>query len=303
MTKHRDQKRRIRLRMKKTGESYTAARRQLLGRAAPAPSVRALNLAEAVAADDLEAALVALALDADPSLEAWTLWAALDHVAARITARVASVRPGAPQLAALLHAFHVELGFSTPDAYREPALHHVHRVLDTRRGSPAALAGLLVIFGRRAGLSLAPVAFPGHFLVQADIGGPVLLDPTSGRPLDPAALVELAAELGVDRAEATAGLAPGDARAVVIRLLQNLGVAHRERGEDGAGLVVADRLYELSGSSSDRCDRGLLLWALGAYEAATEDVAAYVAEHPSAPDAALLDRARRGLSALELPKS
>jgi len=296
MTKNRDLKRRIRRRMRKTGESYTAARRQVRLSPAPQPLTtagRARMLGAALADDDVERLMVALALDAAPDLEPWQLWAALDHLTERVRLHVAALDTHRERLEALLRAFYGELGFSVPESYGDPRLNLLGHVLETRKGTPAAFAGLLILLGRRCGLSLVPVAFPGHFLVRTRFrtgaGDSVLIDPASGVPVPEQALLDLAmAELDVDRASAVAHLSGGDARSLARRLLTNLGVAYRDRGQDGFGLAVADRLYEISGAASDRCDRGLYLWSLGARRAAIEDVSAYLAISPGAPDASAL---------------
>ncbi|MEZ4338830.1 MAG: transglutaminase family protein [Sandaracinaceae bacterium] len=154
--------------------------------------------------------------------------------------------------------------------------------------------------GRRVGLDVRPVPFPGHFLVRVAGVRPVFVDPASGGLLDEGGLLDIACEeLDTSRAAAAVHLAPADARALAVRLLQNLGRAHRARGDEGRALLVADRLFEVSGAGEDRLDRALSLWALGAYEAAQEDLGAFLATSPEAPDRALFERARARLAALD----
>ena len=65
-----------------------------------------------------------------------------------------------------------------------------------------------------------------------------------------------------------------------MRLLQNLASAHEAQGDLGRAMLVFDRLYEITGSPSARCDRGLRAAALGAPHGALDDLTAYLAERP-----------------------
>jgi regulator of sirC expression with transglutaminase-like and TPR domain len=70
-----------------------------------------------------------------------------------------------------------DLGFTGDEhEYYQPDNSYLHRVLERRRGIPITLCVLAVEVGRRAGVPLAPVAMPGHFLVR---------EPESGAYLDP----------------------------------------------------------------------------------------------------------------------
>src|SRR5205809_517803 len=56
--------------------------------------------------------------------------------------------------------------------------------LDRRTGIPITLAVVLIEVGRRVGLDVRGVSFPGHFLVRCETPrGPVFVDPFSGRTL------------------------------------------------------------------------------------------------------------------------
>lgn len=172
-------------------------------------------------------------------------------------------------------------------------------VIDKRRGTPTALAIVLIALGRRAGVELSPIAFPGHFLVRsAQASGDVFIDPTDGgHPIPRAALVELAqTDAGDDAVQAERRLEPVGSRATAVRLLVNLQRAHQRRGDHARALLVCDRLFDATGAVLHRCDRGAHALALGAARAAVADFEAYLAARPAAPDAelvrAVLERAR-----------
>lgn len=237
-------------------------------------------LRDAVGADDVEAVAIAIALDHSPSLKPDQIRAELDAVARLLEPSVMSVGPQA-RLGRLLHGIYAELGFECPETYDDPRLHHLNEVLELRLGSPVALAAVLVLVGERLGITLSGVAFPGHFMVRYEGDEPLFIDPSTGAFPFPADSLRMLAseELGVDEEEAERFLLPVGARTFAIRLLQNLQRSYETRGELGRALVVADRLYEITGSPTARCDRGLKAALLGAPHAALEDLAAYLEKH------------------------
>ncbi len=206
-------------------------------------------LARAIDDDDLERTAIALAALDHPGLDPAGVRARLDELAAVTLARIGALA-GRPRLRALLRAFYRELAFHAPDDYADPRLHQLDRVLERRAGSPVSLAVALITIGRRAGVELTPVAFPGHFLVRAPAGA--LIDPCTGAtPIPEEALTALAIrEVGLSRAEAAAALGPASARTVALRILENLEQAHEERGERGRALLVGERLLALGGSAA-----------------------------------------------------
>ncbi len=233
-------------------------------------------LGSAVRADDVEGVAIAIAADESPSLP--DVRAQLDALALVLGPRVRERAP-ARRLAPLLAGVYSGLGFHTPEHYDDPRLHRIDRVLARREGSPVALAVVLVALGERLGVPLSGVAFPGHFMVRAELDAPVFVDPSNGAfPFPAASLVELAAdELRVERREAERFLEPVGARTFAVRMLQNLARAHEAQGDLGRAMLVFDRLYEITGAPSARCDRGLRAAALGAPHGALDDLTAYLA--------------------------
>ncbi|MCB9594006.1 MAG: hypothetical protein H6719_14830 [Sandaracinaceae bacterium] len=236
-------------------------------------------LASAVRADDLEAAAIAIAADENPFLG--DLRQQLDDLAT-ILAPAVRAQPVDQRLAPLVKGFYGHLGFSTPESYDDPRLHRLDRVLARREGSPVALAVALIAIGERLGVPLSGVAFPGHFMVRYEADEPVFIDPASGAfPFPAASLLALASEeLSLEPRDARRFLSPVTARTMAVRLLQNLAAAHEARGDLGRAMLVFDRLYEITGSPSARCDRGLRAAALGAPHGALDDLTAYLRERP-----------------------
>ena len=132
-----------------------------------------------------------------------------------------------------------DLGLSgdlfTPDA---PVNADLISVCDRRRGLSIALGLIYLEAARRAGLTVAGVDFPGHFLLRVETAnGPVALDPfAGGRVVMPSELTRRALSAGLtpgvsDRLDAL--MAPAADRQVVLRL-QSLIFIRAMRAGDNA---------------------------------------------------------------------
>jgi len=65
--------------------------------------------------------------------------------------------------------------------YGDPRNSFLNEVLDRRVGIPLSLSLIYVLVGKRVGLSISGVAFPGHFLSRCDLDeGFVVLDAFDG---------------------------------------------------------------------------------------------------------------------------
>src|SRR4029079_14604952 len=75
-----------------------------------------------------------------------------------------------------------ELGFSgNADDYYDPRNSYLNDVIDRKLGIPITLSVVYMEVGRRVGLPLEGVSFPGHFLVRVQVrGGVLVLDPFAG---------------------------------------------------------------------------------------------------------------------------
>jgi regulator of sirC expression with transglutaminase-like and TPR domain len=251
-----------------------------------------------VAEDDslnlLEAAIT-LGQDDDPQLDVQAVLAEVDDLARRLRERIARDASPAQRLRLLTHFFHGELGFAgNLNNYYAADNSFIHRVLQTRRGLPIALAVLLLELAEHAGLRAAGVAFPGHFLVKCKMGlGEAVIDPFTGESLSPSRLDERLAQYrhgsGLpDDLELPLEffLRAATKRQILARMLRNLKEVHRTAGDGLRLLAVQQRLVVLlPGEPAERRDRGLVLAALGATAAAADDLAYYLAECGDAADA------------------
>ena len=121
--------------------------------------------------------------------------------------------------------------------YDDMANANLVRVIDRKRGLPVALGLIYIHAGRANGWAVSGVNFPGHFLVRLNgmvQGGPppVMIDPFSGgQVLDEDEVVGLLARVrgldedsdgGPSQADLDQALAPVTARAVLLRLQNNI---------------------------------------------------------------------------------
>jgi regulator of sirC expression with transglutaminase-like and TPR domain len=138
----------------------------------------------------------------------------------------------------LVELLFVDLGLQgDTEHYGDPRNSYLDQVLERRRGIPISLAVLVIEVGRRVGITLEGVGMPGHFLVQpaGRASGEALLDPFSGRWLDPDECRIMAAQLvGPTTPWSPSWLEPTPPRAILARMLANLASGHRTRQELGS---------------------------------------------------------------------
>ncbi len=113
--------------------------------------------------------------------------------------------------------------------YDHPDNSMLDLVLTRRRGLPILLSVVYVEVSRRAGVELAGVGLPGHFVVgHFGADPPVLLDPfAGGAPVTAAAARE-------------AVLRPWGAHEIALRMLNNLVAAYDRRGDLTRALHAAE---------------------------------------------------------------
>jgi regulator of sirC expression with transglutaminase-like and TPR domain len=190
-----------------------------------------------------------------------------------------------------------DLGFTAADDYYALDNSRIDRVLATRRGIPITLAVVYVEFGRRGGLDVHGVGFPGHFLVE--VGG-TLVDPFHHRVLSDAAFAVLAARHpGVDVAHLRARATSDD---IALRMINNVkGVLLGLTGDAAVGDVfgLIDAQLALGADPTalhlERAELWRRLRSVPGIRAALEDARA------SCADATLAKEIERRLAALPKP--
>jgi regulator of sirC expression with transglutaminase-like and TPR domain len=237
----------------------------------------------------LDEATLALAEEEYPGLRPEAYLTRLDDLAARVE-RLAPGPRAASKLRALRQVLHDEERLrGNEDDYYDPRNSFLNEVLDRRVGIPITLAAVYLEVGRRAGLPLAGVGFPGHFLVKyaASSGVEVFVDAYHGGEM-------LTADECVARYKARSGGRELDARylgavsprQMLVRMLHNLRRVYADRKDDVRSFWVLDRILLLTpGQMEVLRDRGLAAARLGGARAAQRDLTAYLQRAPGANDA------------------
>lgn len=249
-----------------------------------------------------ETAALLIARDANPDVDVEAELARIDELAAPL-GELDPEAPALEQAQFLARHLYERCGFhGNIEDYYDPRNSYLTEVVRRRTGIPITLAVLLSAVGRRAGVQVEGIGFPGHFLARVGGEGGVLVDPfRGGRALSPRDLDRLAARMLGDgsRLDEARHLAPVGLRAWVVRMLVNLKHAHERRRDHAAALVVCDRLVDLTSLPRFRRDRGVHALALGAREQAREDLEAYLEAEEHPPDVAEIERALRQARAVD----
>lgn len=242
-----------------------------------------------------EAAL-AIAQDVDPQLDLAATQAEVDLLAAKLQRRLPSDASSVQKLRLLNHFFYRELGFAgNVNDYYDPDNSYLHRVISTRRGIPISLAVLYMELAQQIGLNVKGISFPGHFLMKLSVqSGDIVLDPFNGASLSREELEERLEPYFEQQSYPGAiplsyYLHAAHPREILVRMLRNLKTLFVEHTRWQRVLGVQQRLLILLPDEiTERRDRGLAYANLECPQAALEDLEAYLAERPYAPDAELL---------------
>lgn len=242
-----------------------------------------------------EAAL-AIAQDVDPQLDLAATQAEVDLLAAKLQRRLPSDASSVQKLRLLNHFFYRELGFAgNVNDYYDPDNSYLHRVISTRRGIPISLAVLYMELAQQIGLNVKGISFPGHFLMKLSVqSGDIVLDPFNGTSLSREELEERLEPYFEQQSYPGAiplsyYLHAAHPREILVRMLRNLKTLFVEHLRWQRVLGVQQRLLILLPDEiTERRDRGLAYANLECPQAALEDLEAYLAERPYAPDAELL---------------
>ena len=116
---------------------------------------------------DLEQGVWHLAHTRHPDINIEAYQALLDDWAARLRETLRPYRQGESMLAVLNEFLFGELGFKGNEKnYYDPENSYLNRVIDRRTGNPISMCLIYLLLGRRLGLPLAGIGFPGHFLCR-----------------------------------------------------------------------------------------------------------------------------------------
>lgn len=169
-----------------------------------------------------------------------------------------------------------EHGFTgNREHYDDPRNSFLNDVLDRGRGLPITLAIVYVEVGRRLGLPVCGVGFPGHFLAKMEGEPEILIDAFAGCTLTREECTErLRAVLGANaRLVPQEHLRAATTREIIARLLTNLKHIYARDRDWPRTLACCDRLLMLMPDApSELRDRALTYEQLEYFVAAAADV-------------------------------
>ena len=238
---------------------------------------------------DLADLALHLARDEYPDLDIPKYLGRLDDLAADLRPRLSDDLP--QNAVELTHFLFQEQLFAGNEAdYYDPRNSYLNDVLDRKLGIPITLAVVAVAVGTRAGLDVAGVGLPGHFVakVEGPDGSAVLFDPFhGGQLLDPGGCEALvAAVTGEPFAATPDALAATPPGLVAVRMLNNLKAIYLKQPDYGRAARVMERLARLApGDPEQRRDLGVALVHAGKPGRAIDHLRAYLDRVPDAADA------------------
>jgi regulator of sirC expression with transglutaminase-like and TPR domain len=261
-------------------------------------------LAQDDARIDLAHACLMIAEDAYPGLAVERYLGDVERLALRLRAKMS--QGGAEERVAALNEFlYEDLGFTgNADDYYDPRNSYLNEVIERRTGIPITLGVLYMVLGRRVGLPLEGVSFPGHFLVRLRLRtGVLVLDPFErGMPQSESDLRSrlqrvippgVAGDVPVADLPLDQFLEAASNRQILARLLRNLKAIYRDTDQPERLLAVLNRmLVVVPDSAAELRDRGIVYQRLECYRAALKDLTDYLEREPEASD---LDEVRARL--------
>ncbi len=220
---------------------------------------------------DLARACLMIAEDAYPGLEVERYLGEIERMALRLRARLPQGSSVEESVVGLNQFLFHDLGFGgNTDDYYDARNSYLNEVIDRKTGIPITLAILYMEVGRRVGLPLEGVSFPGHFLVRLRIrGGMLVLDPFSGGAAQSEADLrqrlqrvipeDATGRMPVGSLPLEQFLEPASNRQILARVLRNLKGIYRDADKPERMLDVLNRMLLVAPEAhAERRDRGLL---------------------------------------------
>jgi regulator of sirC expression with transglutaminase-like and TPR domain len=184
-------------------------------------------------------------------------------------------------------------------SYGDPRNSFLNEVLERKLGIPISLSVVYIEIGRRAGLKLEGVSFPGHFLVKAtDERGELIIDPFNEGAL--MNVDQLKARLNQVYGQPVelhpAMLRGATSRQILGRMLRNLKNIYVAASDWIRAMAALDRILILEPRSlEDLLERAKLYETLECFQAALDDLQSFLS---IAPDHVAAEAAREGVMRL-----
>ena len=272
-----------------------------LNLAAPSPLEYFTALVQSDEHFPLLEAAISVAQDEYPELDVQQVLGDVDQLLARLKRRLPADAAPLHRLRTLNQYFFRDLSFGgNVNDYYDPDNSYLNAVLRTRRGIPISLAVLWMELAQGLGLHVRGVAFPGHFMVKANLPkGQVVIDPFTGQSLSREELAERLEPYKrrsglVDDFDVPLGLylQAATPRDIISRMLRNLKEIHHTQEDWPRLIAVQNRLIVLLPQAwAEYRDRGLALAEEGDTTRAVADLETYLVNAEEALDIdAIADR-------------
>lgn len=254
---------------------------------------------------DLAEAVLLIAAHADVHLDVPKYLSELDTLAAALAEQLPESSDDADRLRALNRFMFQQQGFGpSVEDYYDPRNSCLDQVLERRVGIPITLSIVYMEIGRRIGLAIDGVSFPGHFLVRCRLAEDVIvLDPFAhGASLSFEDLQQRLRAIqgdGITPTDLAYALRAATTKDILNRMLGNLKAIYVQRQDDYRMLTILDMIIALApDAAAEVRDRGIVYLRLECFRAALDDFERYIELAPTAADAGLI---RKGV--VELRKA
>lgn len=242
---------------------------------------------------DLAQASLLLAQDVYPDIDVASYLGRLDDMATAVRRRLADDAFAEQKVQALNQHLFGEMGFAgNVDDYYDPRNSYLNEVMERRTGIPITLSILYLEVGRRVGLNMRGISFPGHFLVKLPVKrGQLVLDPFMAGEAQSEAdlrrrLAKVLPSALAQKASLEQYLEEATPRQIVARLLRNLKNIYMKEARLERALAVMHRILLVVPESVEELrDRGMLYQRLECFRPALSDLRNYLRRRPEAPDA------------------
>jgi regulator of sirC expression with transglutaminase-like and TPR domain len=253
-----------------------------------------------------EAALL-LAIDDYPELELSPYLAYLAELADRVRTRamIPLAVSGGDECEsgpsdAFLHVLLAEEGYSgNREQFYDPRNSYLNEVIDRRKGVPITLSLVGLAVARGAGLPVAGVSFPAHFLLRWQQGRDVrYLDLfNNGASLSREDLRSWWSQIMAGASWEERVLSPASDRQILVRVLNNLRLIYTQARKYHRAITVAEKMLLLDPETADHYRAlGYLHGSAHSLEKAAEYLEQYLALAPDAEDAEQVRTQLRGLT-------
>lgn len=240
---------------------------------------------------DLAEGALIIAKDEYPELDVPYYLERIDHFAIEVATRLGDDNEAESIISTLNDYLFKEQGFrGNMEHYYDPRNSLLNEVIDRRRGVPISLCIIYLETGKRLGLDLEGVSFPGHFLVRFNVSsGTVVLDPFFGG----ISLSEDELEFRLSRFHDYDWensledlLEPATNKSILERMLRNLRGIYMESASHDKALQKSNRILSITPDNpTEYLLRGSIYHAMECHQLALADYQHFIHLNPEDDDA------------------